>query len=220
MTDLKTTPEPAIQLPVQTTTITTTTTTTTKVAAEAETGTMSGPLTSAGKVSRNYNVMHIVLRLVIVSASLVSLAVMITAKEKSTVLIYGFEISLYSKWSFSGSFVYLVCVSAIVAIHSLLQLVMTSSRALRKESIFSSRNHAWIIFAGDQVFAYAMMSSVSAATGVTNLNRTGIKHPPLPNFCKPLHSFCDRVAISIAFAFFNCFLLAISAVLDVVWLAN
>ncbi|KAI3670499.1 hypothetical protein L1987_87835 [Smallanthus sonchifolius] len=214
MSDFKTPPESAIQLPDQTTT---------KVAAESETGTMSGPLvslTSAKKFSRNYDAMHIVLRLVSFSASLISVAVMATAKEKSTISIYGFDLSLHSKWSFSGSFEYLVGISSLVAVHSLLQLVMTSSRTLRKESIFSSRNHAWIIFAGDQVFAYAMMSAGSAATGVTNLNRTGIKHPTLPNFCKQLHSFCDRVGVSIAFSFFNCFLLAISAVLDVVWLAN
>ncbi|KAI7753470.1 hypothetical protein M8C21_001768 [Ambrosia artemisiifolia] len=180
-----------------------------------QTKAMTGPM-----VSRKYDVMHIVLRLVSLSASLISVAVMTTAKERSTVSIYGFELPLHSKWSFSGSFLYLVCVSAIVAFHSLLQLVMTSSRMLKKSSVFSSRKHAWIIFACDQVFAYAMMSAVSAATGVTNLNRTGFKHPPLPNFCKPLHSFCDRVGVSIAFAFFNCFMLAISAVLDVVWLAN
>ncbi|KAD6118675.1 hypothetical protein R6Q59_024874 [Mikania micrantha] len=216
--DLKTPPETAVQLPDQTTT-----TATTKTNAGAESGTITGPLvslTSARKFSRNYDAMHIVLRFVSLSASLISVAVMTTAEEKSTVSIYGFDLSLNSKWSFSGSFQYLVGVSAVVAVHSLLQLMMTLSRTLRKASIFSTRNHAWIVFASDQVFAYAMMSAGSAATGVTNLNRTGIKHSSLPNFCKPLHSFCDRVGVSIAFAFFNCFLLAISAVLDVLWLAN
>ncbi|KAI3727251.1 hypothetical protein L1987_67063 [Smallanthus sonchifolius] len=86
---------------------------------------------------------------------------------------------------------------------------MTSRMLIKMYPIISSKKHAWLIFAGDQVFAYAMMSSGSAASGVTNLNRTGIKHSSLPNFCKPLHSFCDRVALSIAFAFFGCFLLAI-----------
>ncbi|KAJ1401755.1 hypothetical protein SESBI_28515 [Sesbania bispinosa] len=61
-------------------------------------------------------------------------------------------------------------------------------------------------------FAYALMSAGSAASGVTNLNRTGIRHTALPNFCKPLHKFCDHVAISIAFTFISCFLLATSAV--------
>ncbi|KAJ0785190.1 putative casparian strip membrane protein [Helianthus annuus] len=126
--DLKPPPESATQLPADQTTTTT-----------------------VGKLSRNYDVMHVVLRIVSLSASLISIAVLTSAKEKSTVLIYGFQLSLYSKWSFSGSFEYLVCVSAVVAFHSLLQLVMTSSRMLRKSSIFSSRNHAWIIFASDQV---------------------------------------------------------------------
>lgn len=71
-----------------------------------------------------------------------------------------------------------------------------------------------------QIFAYAMMSAGSAASGVTNLNRTGIQHSSLPNFCKPLHIFCTRVAVSIAFTFFSFFLLALTAVIDVVWLSK
>lgn len=71
-----------------------------------------------------------------------------------------------------------------------------------------------------QVFAYAMISAGSAASGVTNLNHTGIRHTALPNFCKYLHSFCDHVAISIAFTFFSCILLAMSAVQDVIWLSK
>ncbi|CAI9753792.1 unnamed protein product [Fraxinus pennsylvanica] len=65
-----------------------------------------------------------------------------------------------------------------------------------------------------RIFAYAMISGGSAASGVTNLNRTGIRHSSLPNFCKPLRIFCNRVAVSIAFTFFSCFLLALLAVLD------
>ncbi|KAI3766582.1 hypothetical protein L2E82_16646 [Cichorium intybus] len=196
---------------------------TTKVAAEVESGTMNGPPVSprtGRKLPRNYDVMHLALRLVCVSASVASVVVMTTAKEKSTISLYGFNLPVYSKWSFSDSFDYLVGVSAAAAVHSFLQLLITSRMLLKKSSAISSRKQAWLIFAGDQVFAYAMMSAGSAASGVTNLNRTGIKHSSLPDFCKPLHSFCDRVALSIAFAFFSCFLLAMSAVLDVVWLSE
>ncbi|GER52669.1 nucleoporin NUP53 [Striga asiatica] len=114
---------------------------------------------------------------------------------------------------------YLVGVSAVVTVHSLIQLIINMSKILRKSPIITSRNHAWLIFVADQIFGYAMMSAGSAASGVTNLNRTGIHHSALPNFCKPLRVFCDRVAVSIAFAFFSCFLLAISVVLDVIWLS-
>ncbi|XP_071712230.1 CASP-like protein 3A1 [Rutidosis leptorrhynchoides] len=190
---------------------------------EVENGTTNGPsvsLRTGRKLTRNYDLMHLGLRLVSLLASIVALAVMINSKEKSTISLYGFEVPVYSKWSFSESFDYLVGVTSVVAIHSLLQLFMTSRMLLKKCSVISSRNHAWLLFAGDQVFAFAMMSAGSAASGVTNLNRTGIKHSSLPNFCKALHSFCDRVALSIAFTFFGCFLLAMSVVLDVVWLSE
>ncbi|KAL2516200.1 CASP-like protein 3A1 [Forsythia ovata] len=169
---------------------------------------------------RKTDIMHVILRLLCLLTCVTALSVMVTAKQASTISLYGFSIPVVSKWSFSHSFEYLVGVSAAVAFHSLLQLLINTSRVLRKSPVIPSRNHAWLVFAADQIFAYAMLSAGSAASGVTNLNRTGIRHSSLPNFCKPLHSFCNRVAVSIAFTFFSCFLLAASAVLDVVWLSK
>ncbi|KAJ0755512.1 putative casparian strip membrane protein [Helianthus annuus] len=65
---------------------------------DAETGNLSR------RLFRSYDVMHVALRLVCLSASLASVVVMITAKEKSTMSLYGFDIPVYSKWSFSDSF--------------------------------------------------------------------------------------------------------------------
>lgn len=209
MNGRKTPSEVAIQLPE------------TKVA--ADTGTMSGPLVTGRpgqKLRRRTDIAHVSLRLICLVTSVMALSFMATAKEAATVSIYGFHLPVYSKWSYSDSFEYLVGVSAAVIAHSLLQLLISSSRLLRGSSVIPSRNQAWLIFAGDQAFAYAMMSAGSAASGVTNLNRTGIRHSALPNFCKPLHSFCDRIAVSIAFTFFSCFLLATSAVLNVIWLSK
>ncbi|KAL3511756.1 hypothetical protein ACH5RR_024473 [Cinchona calisaya] len=202
----------------------------TKVEAEMV-GTMSGPLVSPPRPKPNrtstvhgpnskMDIAHVVLRLGCLLTSVTALSLMTTAKEASTLSLYGFNLPVYSKWSFSDSFEYLVGVSAAVAVHSLLQLLISGSRSLRKSPVIPSRNHAWLIFAGDQVFAFAMISAGSAASGVTNLNRTGIRHSALPNFCRPLHGFCDRVAASIAFTFLSCFLLATSMVLDVVWLSK
>ncbi|KAL2521269.1 CASP-like protein [Forsythia ovata] len=42
-------------------------------------------------------------------------------------------------------------VSAAVAFHSLLQLLINTSRVLRKSPVIPSRNHAWLVFAADQV---------------------------------------------------------------------
>ncbi|KAF7843387.1 CASP-like protein 3A1 [Senna tora] len=189
-----------------------------KVVVVLENGsTMSGPLVGA---CRRSDAMQVVLRLLCMLCSVIALSFMVTAKQASSVTIYGFHLPVYSKWSFSESFEYLVGVSAAVAAHSLLQLLIATSRLLSKSSVIPSRNHAWLIFAGDQAFAYALISAGSAASGVTNLNRTGIRHPALPNFCKPLHKFCDHIAISIAFTFISCFLLAATAIQDVIWLSK
>ncbi|KAJ8434314.1 hypothetical protein Cgig2_009939 [Carnegiea gigantea] len=223
---------------------------------------------------------HVILRVLCLLSSVVSLCVMVTAEQSSTLSLFGFQLPVYSKWSFSDSFQYslslhlsifmvdlivcildipkdigiyddiatwnldcinahvddfcvlplycglvyatlcryLVGVSAAVAAHSSLQLLISVSRLRRKVSAVPSPSYAWLLYAGDKVFAYATMSAGSAASGVTSLNRTGIRHSSLPNFCKPLQTLCNRVGISIAFTFFSCFLLAASTVLDVIWL--
>ncbi|XP_021765327.1 CASP-like protein 3A1 [Chenopodium quinoa] len=190
-----------------------------------EMGTMSGPLASPSPFSISRKVrpamvdgVHVMLRLLCLVSSMVGLSLMVTAKQSSTLSLYGFQLPVYSHWSFSDSFEYLVGVSATVAAHSLLQLLISAARLQKKVVVIPSQKYAWVIYAGDQIFAYAMMSAGSAASGVTSLNRTGIRHTALPNFCKPLHVFCDRVAASIAFTFLSCILLAASAVLDVIWL--
>uniref|UniRef100_A0A6N2M831 CASP-like protein n=1 Tax=Salix viminalis TaxID=40686 RepID=A0A6N2M831_SALVM len=193
-------------------------------------GSMSGPFGGASgggaaaglrrPFGRKAEVMNVLLRVLCMVTSVAAVSFMVTSQQSSTVSIYGFTLPIQSKWSFSHSFEYLVGVSAAVAAHSLLQLLISISRLLRKSPGIPSRNHAWLVFAGDQVFAYAMISAGAAASGVTNLNRTGIRHTALPNFCKPLRSFCDHVAVSIFFTFFSCFLLAASAVQEVVWLSR
>ncbi|KAI3923336.1 hypothetical protein MKW98_026929 [Papaver atlanticum] len=208
----KTTPDIGIQMPCEA-----------KVVA-AESARMSDPLASANgnckNLRRKTDIIHTTLRFFCLFASVMSLAFMLRAEEKTTITIYGFHLPVYCKWSFADSFEYLVGIAAAVVAHSLLQLLLSVMKLIKKTPVIPSRNHAWLIFAGDQIFAYAMMSAGSAASGVTNLNRTGIRHSALPDFCKPLHVFCDRIAVSISFAFLSFFLLAASAVFDVIWLSK
>ncbi|KAL1810554.1 hypothetical protein DCAR_0730260 [Daucus carota subsp. sativus] len=161
---------------------------------------------------------NVVLRLVCLISTVAALSLMVTAKQDSTISVFGLTVPVRSKWSFSDSFQYLVGVTAAVAFHSLVQLLYNMSMILRKSLVISSRKYLWLLFAVDQVLAYALMSAGSAASGVTNLNRTGIRHSALPNFCKPLSRFCNRVAVSIGLTFFSWLLLATSTVADVVWL--
>lgn len=88
---LKNGPEVSIQLPE------------TKVAAE------SGPLTPENRSTparRKTDVMHGAVRLLCLLTSVTALSVMTTAKQASTISLYGFSLPLFSKWSFSDSFEY------------------------------------------------------------------------------------------------------------------
>ncbi|KAF7123649.1 hypothetical protein RHSIM_Rhsim12G0202300 [Rhododendron simsii] len=180
------------------------------------------------KARRKHDVtLVMVMRIACVLSSVAAVCLMVTAKEGSPLvtphhrkLIFAMICPFIGSKGVLSEPLYLVGVCTAVAAHSVLQLLISSSRLLRKSPVIHSRKHAWLIFVGDQAFAYALMSAGSAASGVTNLNRTGIRHSALPNFCKPLRSFCDRVAVSIAFTFVSCFLLAASAVFDVIWLSR
>ncbi|XP_045789977.1 CASP-like protein 3A1 [Trifolium pratense] len=190
------------------------------MANEQKTAALEGAAERASR-RRRTEVMQLILRALCIGSSIVSLSLMITAKQNKSVRIFGgIHYPVHAKWSFSQSFIFLVGVSVAVAAYSLLQLLIGLSRFFRSSSLISSRNHAWLIFAADQAFAYALMSAGSAASGVTSLNHTGIKLTPLPNFCKPLQKFCDHVAISIVFNFINCFLLATLAIHHVIWLSQ
>ncbi|KAL6133550.1 hypothetical protein ACLB2K_065785 [Fragaria x ananassa] len=59
------------------------------------------------------------------------------------------------------------------------------------------------------VFAYALVTAGSAASVVSNLNHTNIRHTPLLNFYKSLNIFCEHITISISY---TCLLLATSDV--------
>ncbi|CAN0858723.1 CASP-like protein 3A1 [Linum grandiflorum] len=193
------------------------------VTTENSSSTMSSPVVpakmSSGRRWRS-DVMHGTLRLLCLVTSLTSMGFMVTAKQSSSISIFGFMLPLNSNWSFSTSFQYLVGVSTVAAAHSLVQLLITSTRLIKNSPAIQSRAYSWVVFAADQALAYAVISGGAASTGVSNLNRTGIRHTSLPNFCKPLKTFCDHVAVSIGFTFFTFFLLAASAVHQVLWLSN
>ncbi|KAK8479337.1 hypothetical protein V6N13_063227 [Hibiscus sabdariffa] len=180
-----------------------------------------GSKTAGGGSLTRGDVVVLAIRLLCMATSVTAMWFMVTARQVSAASFYGFQLQLHSKWSFSYSFEYLVGVTATATAYSLVQLLIAASRLLlRKSPVIPSRNQAWLLFAGDQILAYAMMSAGSAASGVTNLNRTGIRHTALPNFCKSLDSFCDHVAVSIAFTFFSCVMYGAAAVQDVIWLSN
>lgn len=71
-----------------------------------------------------------------------------------------------------------------------------------------------------QIFGYLMISAGSAGSGVTNLNKTGIRHTPLPDFCKTLSYFCNHVALSLLLVFLSFIFLASSSLFNVVLLST
>lgn len=76
-----------------------------KVEVAEENFIMSGPTPDRRKIGhRKSDVMHVVLRLLCLLTCVTSVSVMATAKQASTISLYGFSIPVFSKWSFSDSF--------------------------------------------------------------------------------------------------------------------
>ncbi|KAJ4893767.1 CASP-like protein 3A1 [Raphanus sativus] len=169
---------------------------------------------------RRIDAAMLVLRTMCMAVSAVAVSLMVTARETSMTTLYGFEFQLHAVWSLSDSLIYLVAVSSATVIYSLLQLVLSGTRLVRRSPVIPTRTQAWFCFVADQILGYAMVSGGSAALGVTNMNRTGIRHMPLPNFCKSLGFFCDHLAISIVFALLAFLLLAASSILDALALSR
>ncbi|VAH79533.1 CASP-like protein 3A1 isoform X2 [Triticum dicoccoides] len=170
---------------------------------------LESPTTSVAPRCPRLDMAMVATRAAALVMALISMSLMVSAKQRGSLIIFGIEIPLS-----------LVGISAAAAAYSLAQLLSIAYKALKKVPVVPSRRYAWMLLAGDQVFAYAMLSAGSAAAAVANLNRTGIRHTALPNFCKPLPRFCDLSAASIACAFLSCAFLAASAVIDVIWLSN
>ncbi|AEE36297.1 CASP-like protein 3A2 [Arabidopsis thaliana] len=154
------------------------------------------------------------------AASATAMAVMLTATEEGVADIYGFKLTLSSNWSFSPSYQYVVGACAGTVLYSLLQLCLGVYRLVTGSPITPSRFQAWLCFTSDQLFCYLMMSAGSAGSGVTNLNKTGIRHTPLPDFCKTLSSFCNHVALSLLLVFLSFIFLASSSFFTVLVLST
>lgn len=80
-------------------------------AVAADSGTMSGPLVpvTGGKDHRaaaamGWDAVAVGVRLATVLSSLLSLSIMVTAEQRGSLSVFGIQIPLYSKWSFSDSF--------------------------------------------------------------------------------------------------------------------
>ncbi|RZS00234.1 hypothetical protein BHM03_00029907 [Ensete ventricosum] len=123
-------------------------------AVAADSGTMSGPLVpvTGGKDHRaaaamRWDAVAVGVRLATVLSSLLSLSIMVTAEQRGSLSVFGIQIPLYSKWSFSDSFEYLVGILAAVAAHSLLQLLLSLRKLAQGSPVIPSHSHAWIIFA-------------------------------------------------------------------------
>uniref|UniRef100_J3L3N1 CASP-like protein n=1 Tax=Oryza brachyantha TaxID=4533 RepID=J3L3N1_ORYBR len=100
-------------------------------------------------------------RAVALVMALLSMALMISAKERGSLKIFGLEIPLYANWSFSDSLEYLVGMSAASAAYCLAQLVLIAHKAMRNAPVVQSRNYAWLLFTGDQ---YLMEQSVASTS--------------------------------------------------------
>ena len=74
-----------------------------KVAA-AENGTTRSSETKGSLVRQKSDLAYLVLRLLCMATSVTALSFMLTARKASTVSIYGFQLPIYSKWSYSRSF--------------------------------------------------------------------------------------------------------------------
>ncbi|KAJ8484619.1 hypothetical protein OPV22_017104 [Ensete ventricosum] len=98
---------------------------------------------------------------------------------------------------------YLLAIAVLAFIYSMAQILRQVNRS-RTGKDFVAAQYSWIVdFAGDQVMAYLLMSSSSAAIPITNHMREAV-----------INMFTDASAASIGMAFLAFVALALSALIS------
>ncbi|EMS66990.1 hypothetical protein TRIUR3_06860 [Triticum urartu] len=104
--------------------------------------------------------------------ALLSMSLMVSAKQRGSLIIFGIEIPLYAKWSLSDSLKSLVGLSAAAAAYSLAQLLSIAYKALKKVPVVPSRRYAWMLLAGDQEESPKMVRVFTNQTKNLKLEKT------------------------------------------------
>nr|P0DH84.1 RecName: Full=CASP-like protein 2U1; Short=AcCASPL2U1 [Adiantum capillus-veneris] len=114
------------------------------------------------------------------------------------------------KYSDTSGFIYLVYINILVAAYGLIVFVSLIPSALGKSC--SGKCSRWTIFVLDQVFAYVLLSAVSAATEVLYLADKGMSKTQWEALCPTYGFFCHMVSASVAIGSVAVVLLAVLSV--------
>ncbi|KAK3010247.1 hypothetical protein RJ639_010819 [Escallonia herrerae] len=119
------------------------------------------------------------LRLLALGATVCATIVMVTSHESTKVLNMTFE----AKYSDSPTFKYFLVVNAVASGYSLIILFL------------SSKNLTWqLVLVSDLVITSLLISSLSAALGVSQVAKKGNLHAGWLPICGQVPKFCDHVA--------------------------
>uniref|UniRef100_A0A0D9VDV0 CASP-like protein n=1 Tax=Leersia perrieri TaxID=77586 RepID=A0A0D9VDV0_9ORYZ len=130
-----------------------------------------------------FRLAEVALRVCVVPLALASLWEMATNKQVD---------DTYGGISFNNlsGFRYLVCINAITAAYSVAAILLSSFKFIARFD--------WLVFLLDQVSAYLVLTSASAAAEVVYLAREGNREVSWSEVCSYFGRFCNTATLSVA----------------------
>ncbi|KAA8540641.1 hypothetical protein F0562_024440 [Nyssa sinensis] len=147
------------------------------------------------KTRRYFMAAQICLRLLATASSLAAAWIMITSKQ--SVVVYGINID--ARYSYSSAFKFFAFANLIACAFSVLSLFLVVFLGRRG----SNANNYFKMFLHDLVMMTLIMAGCAAATAIGYVGRYGNSHTGWVAICDHFAKFCDRVTISVIFAFFS-----------------
>ncbi|XP_065853752.1 CASP-like protein 2B2 [Euphorbia lathyris] len=146
-------------------------------------------------IDRRVRLAELILRCLICGLGVASAVLIATDTQVREI----FSIQKEARYTDMKALVFMVVANGIAAAYSLLQVVRCIVCMIRGSVLFS-KPLAWVIFSGDQVMAYLVVSAAAAAAQSAALAKFGQDDLQWMKICDMYEKFCNQIAEGIAAA--------------------
>ncbi|KAJ4722241.1 CASP-like protein [Melia azedarach] len=164
-------------------------------------------------VRENYFAVDVALRVLLFSATLVSLVVMVSSKQTELVILPGVPIRVRvpAKFNHSPAFIYFVAAMAVACLYSIITTLASISVVLKPE--YSKKFLLHFAF-WDALILGIVASATGAAGGVAYIGLKGNSHTGWMKVCPVYDKFCRHLGSSIAISLLAAVLLVLLSLLS------
>ncbi|XP_021728870.1 CASP-like protein Ni6 [Chenopodium quinoa] len=182
---------------------------------ETEKGTVpppeAPPTAVATTMDKKCRGIDVILRVLLLAASIVAIVVMVTSKQTATVLTPRGPIRAPAKFEHSPAFIYFVVALSVAGLYSIITAIASLS-FFRKSSI--PPKLFWILLVHDVLILGIVAAATGAAGGVGYIGLKGNTHVKWMKICNFYGKFCRHIGGSIFVSLFAAVVLVLLVVVN------